>query len=788
MTIRSDGFNFMKFVHFRPAKSNKDVRKAAEQNKKRRPKRAEKGFDPTTETLRYKAALRELRGLNFSRDVTTNPHDKKKSFLTLSEHGVQRLSDETKATLDEAGVDTNRHTHYQIRDILDQHLIDQVNPASVFTAEADGAGNVPVGQLQSVGTAHLMVVKQHVKRYEPAEIAHIENVLSGEEKARHHKVLTRTEETFSTTSETTTETEESLDTTERFELEKETEKVFERETELGAELSLSGKYGPTVSFDSNFSAGQTTSQSNSASQASTFARETVERSRERVVAKVTTARENKLIREIVHSNDHSQSNKGEEHRVGIYQFVDKVYESQVFDYGRRQMFDFMLPEPASFYWFLRQSKALESDENAPRKLEEMDIQSARDITRHNYLNLAAAYGVTDLPEPPTIKTTRRVRLAHNNGSVSDSTVHKSGVSAELDIPPGYVPIRIHPTILATSDETLHLTLHVGGTILNFAKADFEEVSVGGEHKRYTISSPAGFWIITPQSELMSVGEEKLYFDVYAYESANYSIQIEIEFYASYDQVEGEHFVITKWQKEVHGLLTEAYRDALYLWRQDRAVAQAALAATMRDTTDFGAPPAAVNKMISDELKKHAIAIIRASHLGEDATGHSGKPPKFSITDALLDGEEVRFLEHAFEWGQMQYVFYPYYWARPLDDCSGWTDRALSQNPSFTMEEFLKAGYARVVVPVREGFDRAVSYFIENGEVFSGEGQPDVTNPLYISIVDEIRERTQAGKDEIAVDEPWETRLPTSAVIVRRQETLPTWTRPDPEEWKWQPDL
>jgi hypothetical protein len=134
---------------------------------------------------------------------------------------------------------------------------------------------------------------------------------------------------------------------------------------------------------------------------------------------------------------------------------------------------------------------------------------------------------------------------------------------------------------------------------------------------------------------------------------------------------------------------------------------------------------------------------------------------------------------------MQYVFYPYYWARPKDDCSGWTDRALSSNPSYTMEEFLKAGYARVVVPVREGFDRAVSYFITEGEVYGGEGEPDITDPLYISIVDEIRDRADVGKDEIPVGTPWETRVPTAAVIVRKSETLPSWSRPDPDEWTWE---
>ena len=98
------------------------------------------------------------------------------------------------------------------------------------------------------------------------------------------------------------------------------------------------------------------------------------------------------------------------------------------------------------------------------------------------------------------------------------------------------------------------------------------------------------------------------------------------------------------------------------------------------------------------------------------------------------------------------------------------------------------GYARVVVPVREGFDRSVSYFIENGEPFFGLGEPDLQDPLYISITDEIKERTGAGKDEIPVGKSWETRLPTAAIIVKDLDALPKWAKVAGEEWKWEPDL
>ena len=57
------------------------------------------------------------------------------------------------------------------------------------------------------------------------------------------------------------------------------------------ELTVSGKYGPTVSFDSNFNAGQSTSQTTSNEQTTNFAKDTIERSKERIIEQITTTRE-----------------------------------------------------------------------------------------------------------------------------------------------------------------------------------------------------------------------------------------------------------------------------------------------------------------------------------------------------------------------------------------------------------------------------------------------------------------------------------------------------------------
>ena len=94
--------------------------------------------------------------------------------------------------------------------------------------------------LRAVGVADLLVVKQQIKRYEAGKIAHIENLLAGESKVRTHRQLDRVEEFFSTVQEQTHEKENELETTERFELNRETSRTMEVDQKTGFGLTLSG--------------------------------------------------------------------------------------------------------------------------------------------------------------------------------------------------------------------------------------------------------------------------------------------------------------------------------------------------------------------------------------------------------------------------------------------------------------------------------------------------------------------------------------------------------------------
>ena len=60
--------------------------------------------------------------------------------------------------------------------------------------------------------------------------------------------------------------------------------------------------------------------------------------------------------------------------------------------------------------------------------------------------------------------------------------------------------------------------------------------------------------------------------------------------------------------------------------------------------------------------------------------------------------------------------------------------------------------------------------------------PDITSPLYVSILQEIRERDQAPGAEVAEGDPWDVRLPTTLVRLRDQASLPAWQKNAAGEW------
>jgi hypothetical protein len=136
-----------------------------------------------------------------------------------------------------------------------------------------------------------------------------------------------------------------------------------------------------------------------------------------------------------------------------------------------------------------------------------------------------------------------------------------------------------------------------------------------------------------------------------------------------------------------------------------------------------------------------------------------------------NGSWIRFFENAFEWNNVVYVFYPYFWGRK----ARWISAIHFTDPDPDFAAFLKAGAARVQIPVRPGFEKAVAYFCQFGQIWEGGDPPLRDDDTYVPIVDEIAENLGKLDEGVPYPEgsgPWEVRVPTELVVVQNLEEIP----------------
>lgn len=166
-----------------------------------------------------------------------------------------------------------------------------------------------------------------------------------------------------------------------------------------------------------------------------------------------------------------------------------------------------------------------------------------------------------------------------------------------------------------------------------------------------------------------------------------------------------------------------------------------------------------------ELKKHAISILTGQQyetfnaMGIDAAwGY----PQIDLPDAGEEGQFVRFFEQALEWRHITYMFYSYFWG----DKKNWVEILNLKDTDPLFERFLQAGYARVWVPIRPGFnDVILSYITNGGEPWNEKDAPlsgNENEEHFVSLLDEIKEQSNGD---------FETREGTLAVTTGEKRVI-----------------
>jgi hypothetical protein len=203
--------------------------------------------------------------------------------------------------------------------------------------------------------------------------------------------------------------------------------------------------------------------------------------------------------------------------------------------------------------------------------------------------------------------------------------------------------------------------------------------------------------------------------------------------------------------------------------------QVAAAEARREIAIQGRNPAENRVIERNELKKHIIAMLEQQHFNQVPIEREAiqinppqNYPEMRFDVAYAERSFIQWFEQAFAWPQMSYIFYPYYWNRK----DNWRTELLRSDRDPLFAAFLKSGAARVVIPVRPGFERAMALYLATGIIWNGGQVPQVDDPLYVSVIQEIQEQENAGPDGTPEGDPWEVRLPTPLVILQETGELP----------------
>jgi hypothetical protein len=154
-------------------------------------------------------------------------------------------------------------------------------------------------------------------------------------------------------------------------------------------------------------------------------------------------------------------------------------------------------------------------------------------------------------------------------------------------------------------------------------------------------------------------------------------------------------------------------------------------------------------------------------VGWKTSSHPVGYPAINLDVARAKGRYLQFLEQAFEWQQLAYVFYPYFWSTPPK----WIQlmaRSDDTDPNFTA--FLQAGAARVLVAVTPAFDEAVLHFLATKEPWEGGPAPAIGDPLFLPLHQELRKQQDDLYGAVPEGEPWEFTVPTSLVYLHGSST------------------
>lgn len=403
-------------------------------------------------------------------------------------------------------------------------------------------------------------------------------------------------------------------------------------------------------------------------------------------------------------------------RLDYFRLMRK-WRTNLFRYGLRLTFDVALPNPGARLWALhRQLKRLDEELREPFEF----TMKQTDIDDNNWSTLAASHGVA--LEPPPRKSTS-VSATRHLSTEPDKAKYED---FEFIAPPGF-----------------EMTSEVAGkgSFWSGLSPDSSPPFSLPPGSPLAITGPAAHYGYDFTFTATSWGSpDKRVLTILCFQASSFHFQVRAgaaripELYSAW-QLKAwtalRDAALARFQQK-HAR-TQAERDILWtalvnkdtlsLRRLEREELIKSVLFWIFGPDVIDVSPLEVSRVLKAIVKQEGV------DLPDDWPGGH---PTISVSESersmpVAFGEIVKFIHHAIEWENLIYFLYPYFWGS--DDLG--RERMLFEHPDMTHRDFLRAGYVRVVLPVRPGYEEELINFMETGTLTGGKSP-------YLTIGEEVR--------------------------------------------------
>ncbi|TDD39986.1 hypothetical protein E1287_02085 [Actinomadura sp. KC06] len=587
--------------------------------------------------------------------------------------------------------------------------VDDPDPQDLPSQAPDAQLPTTHGTAKPLGVSDLLLVRQHLSHYRRGDVAYVENVLAHDKLTHSRRDTEADERTI-------------VDESEQSDLRAVAQTSAENESGRASIQTVAPGYGPLAGDAA----------------AKTFAQSVTDQVSATVSARTRRVATRRQLRErqetLEHVLDNSTSAQVDR---GVYQWLDKVYEARVFRYDQRLLYDIVVPEPAALY-----RRAL-GRLGAPVPVRPAPFTSEPEqIEDHNWAYLVAGHGVSGFePPPPKLMVVTETFFGRAEDIDHESRIANTVLHAEMRstrLPKGY-RAKTYRVRASLSGDKPWISVTVGMRQPSTVKSDY-------------MTGP-----LYDERDSIPVGVNVTCFDGSAPGAWTFTVGVEIVCERTPD-------ALAAWQAKAHTAILEANRRRFQEYEERLANREAAVRVMLQSLT-----PEQKRQIVQTEVKRSALSVLTNQDFGGfnaiETDAFAFPHPSLSATDVL--SPYIRFFEQAVEWNHVGYGFYPYFWGRKQH----WVEKLAVHDPDPSFAGFLTSGAARVVLPIRRGYEPAFEQFMNTGVTPSTDEMLNVGGPLWASLASQLQEQEEP---ETPVGEPWHYPVTSGLIWARKDGSVPRW--------------